>query len=124
MQRAIILRTARWILCAVLLAGAAIFLVRAFAQASLDGVPATAMQWFSWRSLFHLGTAAAALSLAAAAFLLIRTPPSRGRIVVGIVLVLAAPLCWIMPRVGYFVQADPCHNLGRAPDGQADSCNR
>jgi hypothetical protein len=124
MQRATILRATRWALGTAFLAVSLLFLGRCVAQVSLDGMPAAATQWLSWRSLFHLGTSAAALSAAVAAFLLIRSPLNRGRVAVGALMVLVVLLCWVLPRVGHFVQVDPCLNLGKAPSGQADSCNR
>jgi len=120
----IYLRAIRWALGTILIGVSVLFLVRGIAQVALDGFPAAATQWFSWRALFHLGTSAAALSAAVAVLLLIRTPPSRGRMALGILLVLVAPLCWVLPLVGHFVQVDPCLNLGKAPVGQVDSCSR
>jgi hypothetical protein len=124
MRRATILFTIRWTLGAVLIAASVLFMVRGAAQASLDGVPAFATQWFSWRALFHLGASAAALSAAAAALLLLRWPTSRGRVAFGVLLVFLAPLCWVTPLVGHFVQVDPCLNLGKTPMGQTDACSR
>jgi hypothetical protein len=66
----------------------------------------------------------AALRAAAAAFLLLRLPIGRGSVFVGIFFALVAPLCWVTPQVGHFVQADPCLNLGKAPTGQTDGCRR
>ena len=124
MRSATIIRAIRWGPTTVLIATSALFLFRALEQVSLDGMPAAATQWFSWRALFHLGAVAAALSAGAAALLLIRSPISRGRVALGVLFVLVAPLCWVLPQVGHFVQVDPCLNLGRAPTGQADGCSR
>jgi hypothetical protein len=121
-RRASILLALRCVLGTVLIAASVAFLVRGVVQVQLDGMPAFAAQWFSWRALFHLGASAAALSAAAAALLLLRSPLGRGRVALGVFLVLVAPLLWVVPQVGHFVQVDPCLYLGKAPAGQIDRC--
>jgi hypothetical protein len=124
MPRATLLLAIRRTVVVVLGTVAATYFTLGIAQISLDGVPATATQAISWRTLFHLGSSAAAGSAAVAALLLIRSQLSRGKVALGVLLLLAAPMLWILPLVGHFTQVNPCLNLGKAPQGHVDSCGR
>ena len=103
---------------------AAYYLIRFAAQVWIDGgLSASHSQLVSWRALFHLGKALGALSAAAAAFLLLRSPLRWRQATCGTLLLLAAPVVAVLPLVGHFTQVDPCFNLGKS-QGEPDSCSK
>ena len=118
------LRASQRIVSALFIGVAAYFLARFAAQVWLDGGLITASsQLFSWRALFHLGAAIGALSAAAAAFFLLRSPLSWRPVTCGVLLLLVAPIIAALPLVGHFTQVDPCLNLGKS-SGEPDSCSK
>jgi len=118
------LRLARRIVGTLLIGTAAYYLMLFAAQVWIDGGPMSGSgQLLSWRALFHLGAATGALSAAAAAFILLRSPLSWRQATCGGLLLLAAPAIAILPLVGHFTQVDPCLNLGKSR-GAPDSCSK
>src|SRR3954470_3588296 len=118
------LRNFRRVLCGLLITVAGFYLVRCAAQIWLDGgIPASATQPLSWRALFQLGSAVAAMCAAAASYVLLHSPTNWRRVSCGIVLLLVAPLAAVMPLVGHFVQIDPCQNLGKPWPDEKDGCS-